>query len=62
MMQSKGHISAVVPSQPDNKEKTRRYLALAKAMTAHTKKPLAGLKADSVNAGEKGAMIPARRD
>jgi hypothetical protein len=53
MMQNKAHISAAVPSQPGNKEKVRRNMALAKAMKAHTRKPLVGLKADSVEAGGK---------
>jgi hypothetical protein len=55
MMRSKEHISAAVPSQPDDKEKARRMIALAKAMKAHSRKPLGGMKEDSLKAGKRYA-------
>jgi len=39
------------PIEPE--EKKRCLLALAKAMRAHTKKPLGGMKEDSLEAGKR---------
>jgi hypothetical protein len=41
------------PIEPEDKK--RRMIALAKAMKAHTKKPLGGMKEDSLKAGKRYA-------